>query len=67
MGKSDYQKQQETIFQELEAREEMRKAAVVADILRAAKDRGFSIDDVLKVLDEPGMTNQKALNRILGL
>ena len=63
----DYKNEQEAMFQELEVRDQQAKVAWVAEFLRAAKDRGYTIDAVLAVLDEPGMTNSKAVSRILGI
>ncbi len=62
----DYKREQEAMFQELDARDKAAKTAWVGAFIRAAQDRDYSIDDLLAVLDEPGMTSGEAIKRILG-
>ena len=56
---------QETPFQVLDANQLAEKTAWVRLFIREARKRGYSIDDVVALLDEPGMTVEAAVQRIL--
>jgi len=60
-----YKEEQEAMFQDLEARRQEVETALVARLIRAAKDRGYSIDDMLAILEQPGMTNSTFAKTIL--
>ena len=59
------EEEQETPFQEMEAHQLAEKTAWVRLFIREARKRGYSIDDVVALLDEPGMTVEAAVQRIL--
>jgi len=56
---------QETPFQVLDANQLAEKTTWVRLFIREARKRGYSIDDVVALLDEPGMTVEAAVQRIL--
>ena len=56
---------QETPFRVLDANQLAEKTAWVRLFIREARKRGYSIDDVVALLDEPGMTVEAAVQRIL--
>jgi hypothetical protein len=56
---------QETPFHVLDAHQLAEKTAWVRLFIREARKRGYSIDDVVALLDEPGMTVEAAVQRIL--
>jgi hypothetical protein len=56
---------QETPFQEMDAHQFAAKTAWVRLFIREASKRGYTIEDVVALLDEPGMTVEAAVERIL--
>ena len=56
---------QETPFEEMDGHQLAEKTAWVRLFLREARKRGYSIEDVVALLDEPGMTVEAAVQRIL--
>ena len=61
----DDEEDQETPFQEMDARQLAAKTAWVRLFIREAGKRGYTIEDVVALLDEPGMTVEAAVERIL--
>jgi hypothetical protein len=60
-----YEGDKETIFQVLDAHQLAAKTAWVRLFIREARNRGYTIEDIIALLDEPGMTVQAAVERIL--
>jgi hypothetical protein len=56
---------QETPFQEMDDHQLAAKTAWVKLFIREASKRGYTIEDVVALLDEPGMTVEAAVERIL--
>lgn len=56
---------QETLFEEMDGHQLAEKTAWVRLFLREARGRGYSIEDVVALLDEPGITAKEAVERIL--
>jgi len=56
---------QETPFEEMDGHQLAEKTAWVRLFLREASKRGYSIEDVAALLDEPGITAKEAVERIL--
>ena len=56
---------QETPFEEMDGHQLAEKTAFVRLFLREARKRGYSIEDVVALLDEPGITAKEAVERIL--
>ena len=56
---------QEAPFQELDGNQLAEKTAWVRLFLREARKRGYTIEDIVALLDEPGMTVEAAVERIL--
>jgi hypothetical protein len=56
---------QETPFEEIDGHQLAEKTAFVRLFLREANKRGYSIEDVVALLDEPGITAKEAVERIL--
>ena len=56
---------QETPFEEMDGHQLAEKTAFVRLFLREARKRGYSIEDVAALLDEPGITAKEAVERIL--
>jgi hypothetical protein len=56
---------QETMFQEMNAHQLAEKTARVRVFIRKACKRGHRREDILALLDEPGMTVKEAVERIL--
>jgi hypothetical protein len=56
---------QETPFQEMDAHQVAEKTAWVRLFIREARRRGYTIEDILALLDEPGMTVEATVERIL--
>ena len=56
---------QETPFQVLDAHQLAAKTAWVRLFIRETRKRGHSIEDIIALLDEPGMTVHAAVERIL--
>jgi hypothetical protein len=63
MGDED--EDQETPFQEMDAHQLAAKTAWVRFFIREASKRGYTIEDIIALLDEPGMTAKEAVERIL--
>jgi hypothetical protein len=61
----DDEEDQETPLQEMDAHQLAEKTAWVRLFLREASKRGYTIEDVVALLDEPGMTVEAAVERIL--
>ena len=59
------EEEQETLFQEMDSHQLAAKTAWVKLFLREANKRGYSIEDIVALLDEPGITVQEAVERIL--
>ena len=56
---------QETPFEEMDGHQLAEKTAWVRLFLREARKRGYTIEDIVALLDEPGMTVEAAVERIL--
>jgi hypothetical protein len=56
---------QETMFQEMDAHQLAEKTAWVRVFIREASKRGHTREDIIALLDEPGMTVKAAVERIL--
>jgi hypothetical protein len=56
---------QETPFEEMDGHQLAEKTAFVRLFLREARKRGYSSEDVVALLDEPGITAKEAVERIL--
>ena len=61
----DDQDDQETPFQEMDPHQLGAKTAWVRFFIREASKRGYTIEDIIALLDEPGMTVEDAVQRIL--
>jgi hypothetical protein len=61
----DDEEDQETPFQEMDAHQLAAKTAWVRLFIREASNRGYTIEDIVALLDEPGMTVEAAVERIL--
>jgi hypothetical protein len=61
----DDEEDQETPFQEMDAHQLAAKTAWVRLFIREASIRGYTIEDIVVLLDEPGMTVEAAVERIL--
>ena len=61
----DDEEGQETPFQEMDADQLAAKTAWVRFLPREASNRGYTIEDIVALLDEPGMTVEAAVERIL--
>jgi hypothetical protein len=61
----DDEEGQETPFQEMDADQLAAKTAWVRFFIREARRRGYTIEDIVALLDEPGMTVKEAVERIL--
>ena len=61
----DDEEDQETPFQEMDAHQLAEKTAWVRMFIREANKRGYTIEDIVALLDEPGMTVEAAIERIL--
>ena len=59
------EEEQETLFQEMDSHQLAAKTAWVKLFLREASKRGYTIEDIVALLDEPGMTVKEAVERIL--
>ena len=58
-------KDRETPFEEMDAQQLAEKTAWMKLFIREARKRGYSIEDIIALLDEPGMTVHAAVERIL--
>jgi hypothetical protein len=61
----DEEEDQETLFQEMDAHQLAAKTAWVRLFMREASKRGYTIEDIFALLDEPGMNVKEAVQRIL--
>jgi hypothetical protein len=61
----DDEEDQETPFQEMDAHQLAEKTAWVRLFIREARKRGYTFEDIVALLDEPGMTVEAAVERIL--
>ena len=61
----DDEEDQETPFQEMDAHQLAEKTAWVRMFIREANKRGYTIEDIVALLDEPGMTVEAVVKRIL--
>ena len=59
------EEEQETLFQEMDSHQLAAKTAWVKLFLREASKRGYTVEDIVALLDEPGMTVKEAVERIL--
>ena len=55
----------ETPFDEMDAQQLAEKTAWVKLFIREARKRGYTIEDIIALLDEPGMTVEAAVERIM--
>jgi hypothetical protein len=58
-------KDRETPFEEMDAQQLAEKTAWVKLFIREARKRGYTIEDIIALLAEPGMTVEAAVERIL--
>jgi len=56
---------QETPFEEMDGHQLAEKTAWVRLFLREASKRGYTIEDVVALLDEPGITAKETVERFL--
>jgi hypothetical protein len=56
---------EETLFEEMDARQLAAKTAWVKFFIREASKRGYTREDIIALLDEPGMTVEAAVEHIL--
>ena len=56
---------QEAPFQELDGNQLAEKTAWLRLFIREARKRGYTIEDIVALLDEPGMTVEAVVERIL--
>jgi hypothetical protein len=56
---------QETPLEEMDGHQLAEKTAWVRLFLREASKRGYTIEDIVALLDEPGMTAKETVERIL--
>ena len=61
----DDEEDQETPLQEMDAHQLAEKTAWVRLFLREASKRGYTLEDIVALLDEPGMSVEEAVERIL--
>ena len=61
----DDEEDQETPFQEMDAHQLAAKTAWLRVFIREASKRGHTREDIIALLDEPGMTVKAAVERIL--
>jgi hypothetical protein len=61
----DGQYDQETPFQEMDPHQLAAKTAWVRLFIREAGKRGYTIEDIVSLLDAPGLTVEEAVDRIL--
>ena len=65
MALANDEEDQETPFQVLDANQLAEKTAWVRLFIREANKRGYTIEDIVALLDEPGMTVEAVVERIL--
>ena len=56
---------EEILFEEKDARQLAAKTAWVKFFIREASNRGYTREDIIALLDEPGMTVEAAVEQIL--
>jgi hypothetical protein len=56
---------QETPFQEIDTHRLAAEVAWVRFFIREARRRGYTIEDIIALLDDPGMTVEAAAEQIL--
>jgi len=56
---------QETTLEEMDAHQLAAKTAWVRFFIREARKRGYTIEDIVALLDEPGITAEAVVDRIL--
>ena len=56
---------EETPFQEMDTQQLTETTAWLRRFVRQASKRGYTIEDIAALLDEPGMTAREAVARIL--
>ena len=56
---------EETLLEEMDARQLAAKTAWVKFFIRGASKRGYTREDIIALLDEPGMTVEAAVEQIL--
>ena len=61
----DDEEDQETPFQEMDGHQLAEKTAWVRLFIREASKRGYTLEDIVALLDEPGMTVEAAVEQIL--
>ena len=61
----DDQEDQETPFEEMDPHQLAAKTAWVRVFIREASKRGYTIEDIVALLDEPGMSAEAVVERIL--
>ena len=58
-------KDRETPFEDLDGHQLAAETAWVRVFIREARKRGYTIEDIVALLDEPGMTAEAVVERIL--
>ena len=66
MYKHTYKRDQGLFFQEIEAAEALRTKRIIEGFVRAAAERGYTIDDLLKLLESAESPQQFAEVVLLG-
>jgi hypothetical protein len=61
----DDEEDQETPLQEMDGHQLAEKTAWVRLFIREASKRGYTLEDIVALLDEPGMTVEAAVAQIL--
>ena len=56
---------EETLFQEMDTRQLAAKTAWVKFFIREASNRGYTREDIIALLDEPGMSVEAAVEQTL--
>jgi hypothetical protein len=56
---------EEDFFQDLDGHQLAAETAWVRVFIREARKRGYTIEDIIALLDEPGMTAEAVVERIL--
>jgi len=62
MGDEEHE---ETLFEQMDARQLAAKTAWVKFFIREASKRGYTREDIIALLDEPGVTVEVAVEQIL--
>jgi hypothetical protein len=61
----DDEEDQETPFREMDAHRLAAEVAWVRFFIREARRRGYTVEDIIALLDDAGMTVEAAVERIL--